>query len=167
MSKYDNITTAADLISEVRANGLSTATEDIVRAQDILGRSTVEEIDFLAQGGEINDSGKPKKEYIQKVLFQIVFACLDRERAVALYNKHVTRYPAQLEEAQGKLRQEIQEHNRTKDYLDIESRMHKTAEDERVALKENYTKLLEAHQAAEAEILQLKAKLYDMMTAGA
>lgn len=33
-SKYDHIETAAELVQEVRAHGLSTAQEDICRAQE-------------------------------------------------------------------------------------------------------------------------------------
>ena len=35
MSKYDSIKTAAELVAEVQAHGLSLAEEDIVRTQDI------------------------------------------------------------------------------------------------------------------------------------
>ena len=40
-SKYDSINTAAELVAEVQANGLSLMQEDICRAQDIFGRSAV------------------------------------------------------------------------------------------------------------------------------
>ena len=43
MSKYDSIKTAAELVAEVQAHGLSLAQEDICRAQDIFGRSAVQD----------------------------------------------------------------------------------------------------------------------------
>lgn len=46
MSKYDSIKTAAELVAEVQAHGLSLAQEDICRAQDIFGRSAVQDIDL-------------------------------------------------------------------------------------------------------------------------
>lgn len=159
MSKYDNIETAADLIREVRAHGLSTATEDIVRAQDILGHSTVGDIDFLASGGEKDCYGNAKHDWIQRTLFHVVFACWDLERAVALYNQHVTGYPSQLQEAQGKLRQEMEEHAAAKE-------MARTYHEELEAKKT--TLLLAEYERDElrSEVQKLKAKLYDLMTAG-
>lgn len=44
MSKYDDIKTAAELVAEVRAHGLSLDQEDICRAQDIFGNSPIEEL---------------------------------------------------------------------------------------------------------------------------
>lgn len=48
MSKYDDIKTAAELVAEVRAHGLSLDQEDICRAQDIFGNSPIEELVRLA-----------------------------------------------------------------------------------------------------------------------
>lgn len=53
MSKYDSIKTAAELVAEVQAHGLSLAQEDICRAQDIFGRSAVQDLVALA-----NDIGR-------------------------------------------------------------------------------------------------------------
>ena len=52
-SKYDSINTAAELVAEVQANGLSLMQEDICRAQDIFGRSAVKDLIALA-----NDIGR-------------------------------------------------------------------------------------------------------------
>ena len=41
-SKYDSIKTAAELVKEVRLNGLSLVQEDICRAQDIFGNAPIE-----------------------------------------------------------------------------------------------------------------------------
>ena len=60
MSKYDSIKTAAELVAEVRLHGLSLAQEDITRAQDIFGRSSIEELVALANDiGRNNDKGEP------------------------------------------------------------------------------------------------------------
>ena len=59
-SEYDNIKTAKDLITEVRIHGLSLAQEDICRAQDIFGHSTIEELVALANdNGRDNENGEP------------------------------------------------------------------------------------------------------------
>ena len=63
MSKYDNIETAADLVTEVQLNGLSTDQEDICRVQDIFGQSPVKELIRLANDiGCNNAQGEPDPE---------------------------------------------------------------------------------------------------------
>ena len=60
MSKYDSIKTAAELVKEVRLNGLSLAQEDICRAQDIFGNAPIEELVALANDiGRNNRDGEP------------------------------------------------------------------------------------------------------------
>ena len=60
MSKYDSIKTAADLVAEVQLHGLSTAQEDICRAQDIFGDSPIKELIRLANDiGRDNSKGEP------------------------------------------------------------------------------------------------------------
>ena len=60
MSKYDDIKTAAELVAEVRAHGLSLDQEDICRAQDIFGNSPIEELVRLANDiGRNNRNGEP------------------------------------------------------------------------------------------------------------
>lgn len=60
MSKYDSIKTAAELVAEVQAHGLSLAQEDICRAQDIFGRSAVQDLVALANDiGRNNENGDP------------------------------------------------------------------------------------------------------------
>ena len=59
-SKYDSITTAADLVKEVMAHGLSTVQDDLNRAADIFGRSSIEELVNLANDiGRNNENGEP------------------------------------------------------------------------------------------------------------
>ncbi len=60
MSMYDSIKTAAELVAEVQAHGLSSAQEDICRAQDIFGHTAVKELARLANDiGQNNDKGEP------------------------------------------------------------------------------------------------------------
>jgi hypothetical protein len=165
-SQYDKIETAVDLVREVKMHGLSITQVDICRAQDIIGHSTVEEIAFLADGGEKDCYGNAN-DYIQRTLFQIIFACWDRDRAVALYNEHVTRYPQRLKEVQEQFHAETQEHAETKNKLEHEKLQHRKASAEADSLQRDLNEMIDAHKAAEFEIQRLKAKLYDLMTAGA
>jgi len=52
ISKYDEISTAKELVKEVIANGLSTDILDRNRASDIFGHSTTEELADLANSEE-------------------------------------------------------------------------------------------------------------------
>ena len=59
-SKYDSIKTAKDLVSEVMMHGFSLNQEDICRAQDIFGHSTIEELVNLANDiGRNDENGTP------------------------------------------------------------------------------------------------------------
>ena len=160
-SKYDNIETVADLVNEVMLHGFSTAQEDIIRVQDILGGSTVGEIAFLAKGGEQNETFTPypKNSRIQPTFFNIIFSCWDRDRAVALYNEHVTKYPAEL-----KSLREIERKLETANYKLVGGLAQTKAnwQDEKMLRQAAEEELA----AAKQEILKLKAKLYDQMTAG-
>lgn len=60
VSMYDSIKTAAELVAEVQIHGLSTAQEDICRAQDIFGHTAVDELARLANDiGRNNGQGEP------------------------------------------------------------------------------------------------------------
>lgn len=48
--KYDDIKTAKELVEEVALNGMSLNQDDQIRAQDIIGHSTVGELEELANG---------------------------------------------------------------------------------------------------------------------
>ena len=56
MSKYDSIKTASDLVADVQLNGLSTDQEDICRAQDIFGHTSIEELARLANDTGMNNA---------------------------------------------------------------------------------------------------------------
>ena len=97
MSKYDSIKTAAELVAEVRANGLSTVQEDICRAQDIFGHTPIEELDRLANDiGRDNDKGEPdphgtwssSRPATQATFYRIVFSIWNWEDAVRFWNQH-------------------------------------------------------------------------------
>ena len=57
-TKLEQIETAAELVTLVSWQGVSTKQEDICRMQDIIGHSTIEELDRLANFTG-DKSGKP------------------------------------------------------------------------------------------------------------
>lgn len=173
-SKYDNIKTAKDLVSEVMMHGLSLNQEDICRAQDIFGHSTIEELDALANDiGRNDEHGNPDpkgtwssgRRGTRSTFYQIAFNIWNWEDATRFWNEHSN--PAmdalrvaetearaakkkidQMNEANESLRQKAAE-------LDADRNKYVQKEFEaRAALKE-----------AEAEIIRLKARLFDMMEA--
>lgn len=172
-SIYDEIKTAADLVKEVMAHGLSTKQEDICRAQDIFGRSSVEELVSLANDNGMNDEhGNPDpkgswssgRKGTRNTFYSIAFSIWNWEDATRFWNQYTNpdkeilvktceenatlkKQNATLVERRNQLSEEVEEAANK-----WQSTYEQFREQEARALK------------AEAEIVQLKAKLYDLMT---
>lgn len=172
-SKYDDIETAADLIREVMAHGLSTAQEDICRAQDIFGHSSVEELVALANDiGRNNDQGKPDpkgtwssgRKATQATFYMIAFSIWNWEDATRFWNQHTNPEHEGLKELRATNRRLREENEK------LTARRDELLEDQKKSsdyITEQSTKIGEAQrraEAAEAEVMALKAKLYDYMT---
>lgn len=96
-SNYESIKTAKELCEYVSAHGLPTRQEDILRAQDIFGRSTVDELVALAgDNGRQNADGRPDprgswysgKDGLSEVFYSILFHIWNWRDAVDFYNRH-------------------------------------------------------------------------------
>lgn len=172
-SIYDEIKTAADLVREVMLHGLSTKQEDICRAQDIFGHSPVEELVKLANDNGMNDEhGNPDpkgswssgRKGTRNAFYSIAFAIWNWEDATRFWNQYTNpdketlvktyeenaalkKQNASLTERRNQLLEEVKEASDK-----WESTYAQFREQEARALK------------AEEEIVQLKAKLYDLMT---
>ena len=174
MSIYDNIKTAKDLITEVRAHGLSTNQEDICRAQDIFGHSTVGELAALAtDNGRRNSDGTPNQfgsmssgsDGTQKIFYQIIFTIWSWEQATEYYNKH-SNLPyiegRNAVEAQKRMAETLENQNahinRLKEELTEYNDYIKQLENEKVEYQSEI-------DAKDAEIFKLKARLFDLMVA--
>ena len=174
MSKYDSIKTAAELVAEVRANGLSTVQEDICRAQDIFGHTPIEELDRLANDiGRDNDKGDPdphgtwssSRPATQATFYRIVFSIWNWEDAVRFWNQHtnpehmafdeVKTENARLRAAKGELEDKVETLQHEQDMQTRE--MEKLRQDSR--------SMIASLEDAEAEVVNLKAELYDYMKA--
>ena len=176
-SQYDSIKTAEELLKEVAAHGLSTKPEDICRAQDIFGRSEVKELIRLA-----NDNGRlngfdgepdPRGTYssgrvgLSKYFYQVAFKIWSWEDATRFYNQH-SNYPVidALEENK-MLHQQVKELNgELKQVKDDREHEHKARTDAVRAKLEANEKIeqLEAEvHDRDMTIMELKAKLYDLM----
>jgi len=173
MSIYDKITTAKDLILEVKAHGLSTKIEDMCRAQDIFGNSTVEGLEALAtDNGRRDTNGTPDqfgswssgKEGTQKIFYQIIFTIWSWEEATKYYNEHSN--PLYIEGRKaikecGELNKKIESQNAYIEELTQHIEDDKAAINQVLDEKVAYTKELEEK---DAEIIKLKARLYDLIT---
>ena len=101
-SKYDSITTAADLVKEVMAHGLSTVQDDLNRAADIFGRSSIEELVNLANDiGRNNENGEPDpkgswssgRKATQSTFYMIASADVYKRQVPFLYSDTQTTFP--------------------------------------------------------------------------
>lgn len=172
MSKYDSIQTAAELVSEVRFHGLSTAQEDICRAQDIFGNSSIEDLVALANDiGRNNDQGEPdpkgswssSRQPTQSTFYMIASCIWNWEEVTRFWNQHTNPERIELVEAKRQIKK-----------LTAENEQLKKRRDELLASEEEVgQKLWEMGQekgkveieleVAKKEVVELKAKLYDLM----
>ena len=146
-SKYDNIKTATEMVQEVICHGLSTNQEDIIRVQDIFGKSTIGELDRLANDiGRNNEYGEPdpKDTYsstrhpTRDVFYMILFNIWNWENATHFWNL----YSNPDREELIKLR---------KDNDRLASQLDKQVEHTKIE-RENFSKKLSEFHEAESEI---------------
>ena len=178
-SKYDSIKTAAELVAEVQAHGLSLAQEDICWAQDIFGRSAVQDLVALANDiGRNNENGEPDpngtwssgREATRGTFYSIAFRIWNWEDAVQFWNRHSNPEHEEVKELRAKLKAEMAEHSKTKEALKEQKistdAEHKFLLVERGKRSEQGDKIrsLEAEvHDRDMTIMELKAKLYDLM----
>lgn len=171
-SKYDSIKTAAELVSEVQLHGLSTAQEDICRAQDIFGHTPLEELARLANDiGRNNDQGEPDpkgscssgRRATQNTFYSILSIIWHWEEVTRFWNQHTNPQTEELKKremaynavADGnrKIRAENDELKERLQELSVE----------RTDLIAHADYAQHRLDKAEAEVLRLKAKLYDLL----
>lgn len=174
MSKYDNIKTAADLVAEVAIHGLSTAQDDINRAQDIFGRSTIKELAALANDiGRNNDQGEPdpkgswssSRKATQETFYFLAFNIWNWREATAFYNEYtepkmeeVRRLSKENKELTDSLTKTTTRYNAEFERAEINAKLI-------IQYDADKRQLTTDLEAARAEITALKVKLYDMMVA--
>lgn len=172
-SKYDTIKTAADLVQEVQNHGLSTNQDDICRVQDIFGNTSIGELARLANDiGRNNDQGEPdpkgtwssNRKPTQSTFYMIAFSIWNWEDATRFWNLHTNPEHTALQGAEKSLRAQESKVKELAAKLGSE-------QEARTVAEEGYNRLVgrcnEAERradAAETEIMTLKAKLYDYMT---
>lgn len=147
-TKMNEINSTAELITYTLAFGIPTDTESVVRMQDIVGHETVEVLDNIAEG--------KNKNQLQSILFHI----WDYERAVRFYNDHDGFYQETIRAAK--------ESKKYAEALERDLKSAREAAAHNLAIWEKAD--AEAFEqkrradAAEAEVMRLKAMLFDYMT---
>lgn len=180
-SKYDSIKTAADLVSEVMFHGLSTNQDDLNRAADIIGSTSIEELARLANDiGRNNASGEPdpkgtwssSRPAKQNTFYSIISHIWNWEEVTRFWNQHSNPEREELAELRKKLKDEMTEHSKTKAELKkkhdrIQELLNDSKEGGRYINKLSDEKMMaeDRAKAAEDEVVKLKAKLYDLMVA--
>ena len=162
MSKYDSIETAKNLIREVISNGLITDQEDINRAADIFGNTSIEELAKLANS-DATISGKR----VGDTFYFIAFRIWNWQDATRFYNEHTLAVGAQLRELREAHKATKEENEKLNGIIEV-----KRGEIEELRklfydMSGDKAELENALQNAQCEVVLLKARLYDMMTAGA
>lgn len=180
-SQYDSIKTPKELLTEVAMHGFSTKLEDICRAQDIFGRASIGDLVSLANdNGRQDGNGNPDpdgdwssgRDGTRKYFYQVLFQIWHWEDATRFYNQHTNKEFLEGKEATEKLRGEMRDHSDTKKALKEQfqktQEQHQLVLDERRRANDAETKALhledEIHDR-DMQIMELKAKLYDMMMA--
>lgn len=145
-TKLEQIETAAELVALVSWQGVSTKQEDICKMQDIIGHSTLDQLDVLA-----NDKNTQSRFY------HLLSVIWNWEDVIRFWNEHTDPGYKELRELR-KTAKDMEEQIRQADIDRVTLGDMRNHQAERAHSAEQKVKELEA------EILKLKAKLYDMMT---
>lgn len=171
-SIYDNIKTARELVSFVKAHGMSTKMEDICRAQDIFGNSTIEELDDLANDiGRNNDDGEPDPKgtlssgrmETRSTFYSILFHIWNWEDATRFWHQHSNPEYEELKvlrEERRKLSEQVKQLTARRDELLADA---KRGTEYIGELNSRLTDTEARAEAVEAEVVKLKARLFDLL----
>jgi hypothetical protein len=172
MSKYDSIKTAADLVAEVQLHGLSTAQEDICRAQDIFGDSPIKELIRLANDiGRDNSKGEPDpkgtwgggRKGTQGTFYMIASSIWNWEDVTRFWNQHTNPEREELLKLRGSCKILEQEVSQKAEEAAKEHRLRLEETSEKLGLKGDVEKLRAELHDRDMTIMELKAKLYDLL----
>ncbi len=179
-SIYDSIKSAEELVRLVAMQGLSTKQEDIVRAQDIFGHESVDELVRLAHDNGRLDGPNGKPDYkgswsdgrkgLSATFYSVLFQIWNWEDATRFYNLHSNPEHDAFLELEAKLKEEMAEHTATKKELEHQVEQvqaeHKRYREEcgaKLEAQEEVKHLKTEVYDRDMTILELKAKLYDLM----
>ena len=172
MSKYDGIKSAADLVIEVQLHGLSTAQDDICRVQDIIGHASIEELDRLANDiGRNNAEGNPdpkgtwssSRPATQSTFYSILSHVWNWEDLTRFWNEHTNPQTDELRELRA-INSRLGKENEA--LASCRAELLEDAKRGAECISALNNDLMEARaraDAAEAEVVKLKARLFDLL----
>ena len=161
-SQYDSIKAPEELIRIVSMHGFSTQIDDRLRAQDIIGRAPIEDLVKLA-----NTPGKTSENFYM-VLFNI-WHWADATRFYNQYSNPDYKEMKQKDQEIGRLKREVAaaQEEAAEHHEDCQEWMqrHKKEVDAHAETRKEAEFYQAGYEAANQEIIRLKAKLYDLMVA--
>lgn len=170
--KYSGIQTAAELIAEVQIHGLSLAQEDICRVQDIFGNTSIDELARLANDiGRNNANGEPDpkgswssgRKATQGTFYMIVSHIWNWEEVTRFWNLYTNPQTEELKRKQDALNAIVKANEMLKRENDILREAQFNLLDEREDFRTRASDAQRRAEEAEAEVLRLKAKMYDLL----
>lgn len=167
---YDNIKTPKQLVTTVMAHGLSTDINDICRAQDIFGQAPISDLVELANDDNQAANKRGCSVGAMSTFYMILYSIWNWEQATQFYNEHSNPSYKHLREQLKDYQEGAKVSAQRIDGLERQKELWKADE------QTMHTRILELEQragkaetqlaAAEQTILELKAKLYDLMMGG-
>lgn len=170
-SRYEGMT-AAELVRDAMMHGFSTTQEDICAAQDVFGHTAIEELDRLANDNGRNDENgqpDPKGSWSSNrrptvgQFYSILFQIWNWEDATRFWNQHSNPEREELLS----LRKQVESlktrasHAEEQAVLEHNNRLDET--NGRLKAEEDARRLAAELHDRDMQIMELKAKLYDMM----
>lgn len=152
MSIYEKIESAAALVNEARLHGFSTKCEDVIRAQDIFGHSTEEQLSDLATGKD------------SLTFYLILKNIWDTERVFRFWNQHNNPEHEQLMKARKVVNGLEKDLNEAQMAYDSLNKKHEELYKQFDVKSQTLEHMKEKVGRMELEIMSLKAKLYDYLT---
>lgn len=159
-SQYDSIKTPKELLTQVAMHGFSTQIDDRLRAQDIFGRAPIEDLVELA-----NTTGKTSENF-----YMVLFSIWHWTDATRFYNKYSNPEFKGMKDKELKIlglenkvatvQKKAAEHQE-----DCQEWMRRCKEEQaaHADTRNEAECYMTLYEAAKQEIIQLKAKLYDLM----
>lgn len=163
-SIYDNIKSAKELVYEVSAHGLSTNMEDICIAQDIFGRSTIGELDALANDIGIGENGMTTgKQGTRATFYSILFSIWHWEDATRFYNQHTNPDYIKMEKTESELKAYKSSYNEVNSLYDEAKKAASYFQEERDKALEDYEATKAKLDSMQNEVIKLKAHFFDLL----
>lgn len=167
-TKLEQINTAAELITFTLAFGVPTDPESICRMQDIIGNSTTGELEALAEKYKEHDRNG-------KQFYFVLYHIWSWEDATRFFMQHSSLTVQNLRDENGALSDQVadqekeikdltaQHTNDTNRIEDLKEKFEKAAQ-AAIAQEQKAASLTAELANKDREIIELKAKLYDLIT---